>query len=185
MRPLAALALAACAACRGPAGGEAPAPSASASATAQPSASAPVAASNDCDGGLGYGASCNGDGSGVGVPGKAHDPNAPRVEASLLSATAGLPGEVVIRIVRQNLPSLRRCYTQSLLDGGAVTKGQVRLDFEIDAAGKPAKVRDAGSTLATEVASCMARVMEAVSFPAPERAPVKATIEVQAGPRAP
>src|SRR5690242_17982622 len=100
MRSLAVAAALSLAACRSPASGEPIAASSSASSPA----SAPAPSGDACDGGLGYGASCDGKGTGRGVPGKDRDPNAPHVEATLVGTTSGLPGEVVIRIVRQNLP---------------------------------------------------------------------------------
>ncbi len=135
-----------------------------------------------CDGGLGLGASCDGKGAGIGVPSKAHNPHALRVEASLVGTAPGLPGEVVIYVVRRNLPSLRRCHSDALADGGTSATGHVRIGFEIDAAGKAAKVRDAGSTLEADVVGCMVRVIEGVSFPVPERAPASEIVEVKVSP---
>jgi hypothetical protein len=173
------LALLALAACRDPAG-DAPLPSATASS--KPVASASAQAGGACDGGLGYGASCDGEGSGVGVPGKAHDPSAPRLEITLVSATAGLPGEIVVRVVKQSAPLFLRCYKDALAEASPAPQGEARLAFEIDAAGKAAGVKSAGGSFGSDVASCMTKVLAGASFPAPERAPVRATVEVRVAP---
>ncbi len=99
-----------------------------------------------------------------------------------MGTAPGLPGEVVIRVVRQNLPRFAGATRTRWPTGARARPGTRASRSRIDAAGRTAKVRDAGSTLAADVAGCMVRVMEGASFPAPERAPASEIVEVKVSP---
>jgi len=109
-------------------------------------------------------------------PGSLVRPPPPRIhdDGATLS-TAGLPVEVVRRIVRQNFGRFRLCYENALRMDPSLA-GTVRTRFVIETDGSVAKVSDAGSTLPdASVIGCMDRAFGALSFPSPEGAAVTVT----------
>jgi hypothetical protein len=102
-------------------------------------------------------------------PGSLVRPPPPRIhdDGATLSS-AGLPVEVVRRIVRQNFGRFRLCYENALRMDPSLA-GTVRTRFVVETDGSVAKVTDAGSTLPDAAAvACMDRAFGALSFPSPE-----------------
>ena len=93
--------------------------------------------------------------------------------ASLLPA--GLPVEVVRRIVRQNFGRFRLCYENGLRTDPTL-EGSVRTRFVIEADGSVGTVSDAGSVLGDKgVVACVERAFGGLSFPQPSTGAVTVT----------
>ncbi len=85
-------------------------------------------------------------------------------------SNAGLPQEVVHRIVRINFGRFRLCYEVA---GDPTLTGTVKIRFVIDASGAVTSATDAGSLLPEgTVITCIRHAFEALSFPSPSTASV-------------
>jgi hypothetical protein len=101
-------------------------------------------------------------------PGSVVRPPPPRIrEDGATLSSAGLPIEVVRRIVRQNFGRFRLCYESGLrLD--PTLAGAVRVRFVVETDGAVGTVNDAGSTLPDAgVVACIERAFGNLSFPEP------------------
>jgi hypothetical protein len=88
---------------------------------------------------------------------------------------AGLPAEVIRRIVRQNFGRFRLCYENGLLTDPAL-EGSVRTRFVIEPDGAVGSVSDAGSLLSDAgVVACVERAFGNLSFPQPSAGAVTVT----------
>jgi hypothetical protein len=119
-------------------------------------------------------------------PGSAahHPPPRIRDEGPALSS-AGLPAEVVQRIVRQNFGRFRLCYESGLhLD--PTLAGTVRVRFVVETDGAVGTVSDAGSTLPDSgVVACIERGFGSLSFPAPAGGALTVTYSLSLMPGSP
>jgi hypothetical protein len=95
-------------------------------------------------------------------------PRPPRLhDGAPTLSSAGLPPEVVRRIVRQNFGRFRLCYEDGLR-GDPTLGGEVKVRFVIDTDGAVSVASDAGSTLADpSVVTCVVRGFMGLSFPSP------------------
>jgi Ca-activated chloride channel family protein len=81
---------------------------------------------------------------------------------------AGLPIDIVRRIVRQNMGRLRMCYEQGLRRNPSLA-GRVVVRFVIRQDGGVATAADGGSSLPdSSVVACAVAMMQRLSFPAPD-----------------
>ena len=88
-------------------------------------------------------------------------------DAGVTLSSAGLPPEVVRRIVRQNFGRLRLCYENGLRSDPSLA-GSVRIRFVIRADGSAGSATDSGSSLADRaVVECIRHAFEMLSFPSP------------------
>jgi hypothetical protein len=100
-------------------------------------------------------------------------------------SNAGLPPEVVQRIIRQNFGRFRLCYEKSAaLD--PTLEGAVVVTFHVDAAGDVSAVTDAGSTVGSPgLVACVLRGFGGLSFPSPSTAGLDVTQTLTFTPRSP
>ena len=101
--------------------------------------------------------------------------------------SSGLPREVVLRIVRQNMGRMRSCYEQGLRRNPSLA-GRVVVRFVIRADGGVATAADAGSNLPDSgVVACVVAMTQRLSFPAPDSGLVMVTLPMTfaVGQRAP
>ena len=116
----------------------------------------------------------------------AHATTGPRVGIALPSVHGRLPPEVVLRIVRQNLGRVRRCYEDALRTRPDA-EGVVSVRLVIDRSGSVARASDGGaSTFPSEATTaCVVRQMNSLSFPQPEGGPETVFLQVTLGDVAP
>jgi hypothetical protein len=99
-------------------------------------------------------------------PGGGHVPPHVHDDGATLSS-AGLPSEVVRRIVRQNFGRFRLCYENGLRTDPTLA-GSVRTRFVIESDGAVGTVSDAGSLMSdTGVVACVQRAFGGLAFPVP------------------
>ncbi len=95
---------------------------------------------------------------------------APLLHQREVTASAGLPKEVIMRIVRQNFGRFRLCYESGLKANPNLT-GKVTAKFSINEKGEPSKATDGGSSMPdANVLTCTLDVFKNLSFPSPENA---------------
>ena len=121
---------------------------------------------------VGHGASVVGSGQGFGSGhgrlGGAHRTKPPQVRMGATQVSGRIPPEVIQRIVRQNFGRVRACYEEGLRVNPG-TQGRVAVRFVIGRDGSvvQASAIDPGE-VGPSVATCIARSMYALSFPAPD-----------------
>lgn len=92
--------------------------------------------------------------------------------------TRGLPGSVIITILRQSYGRFRACYEKGLARRPDL-RGEVRVRFVIERDGSTTNPRDDGSQLPdAAVIRCMADVVGRQSFPKPWEATKDGTMNV-------
>lgn len=95
---------------------------------------------------------------------------------------AGLPIDLVKRIVRQNLSRMRACYEAASAKEPQL-HGQVLLDFTVTLTGDVVSPRASGLTLKDpRLLSCLGRTLTGVSFPNPKGAPQNVNVILELGP---
>lgn len=130
---------------------------------------------------LGHG-SGTGDGYGIGAGrGGMHGGSAtrPSVRVNVSQVNGELDTAIVRRILRRNQAKLAYCYEKQLLVEPQLS-GTVTAHFEIGADGSVTSSDAAGVN--DEVASCMATVIRAASFPSPKSGTVSATSTIAVKP---
>jgi hypothetical protein len=144
-------------------------PSAATSARiATPESAPPVATSS----GLVIPSSPSGGGH---VPPHVHD------DGATLSS-AGLPPEVIRRIVRQNFGRFRLCYENGLRTDPTLA-GSVRTRFVIESDGAVGTVSDAGSLMSDAgVVACVQRAFGGLAFPEPSGGSMAVTYSLSFAP---
>ncbi|MFO0547603.1 MAG: AgmX/PglI C-terminal domain-containing protein [Polyangiaceae bacterium] len=91
-----------------------------------------------------------------------------RMRLGAETVSAGLPPEVVRRIVRSAFARFRKCYEDQLTSQPDLA-GKVVVAFEVGKGGKVINAKDGGSDAALiSVGACAVRVMRALDFPEPE-----------------
>jgi hypothetical protein len=91
-----------------------------------------------------------------------------QVDVAGVRVVGGLAPEIVSRLLRQRLGQLRRCYVDGLLRAPRL-RGMVVVTLAIDLRGDASSVRATpGDARLVDVAACMARQLEGVTFPKPE-----------------
>ena len=122
-----------------------------------------------------------------GIPsGSATHASPPRIrDKGATLSNAGLPVEVVRRIVRQNFGRFRLCYESGLrLD--PTLDGDVRVRFIIETDGAVGTVSDAGSTLPDAgVVSCIQHAFGLLAFPEPQSGAVSVVYSFSFSPAEP
>lgn len=109
------------------------------------------------------------------------------VKLGPVTATTGLPVEVIQRIMRQNTGRYRQCYDDGLAKDASL-KGKLVLAFEVDKTGAVSGVRKgSGNEIAMDgVVQCAIRMTNALSFPVPDGgAKVTVTAEIDLALRTP
>lgn len=98
-----------------------------------------------------------------------------KVAAATASVTAGLPPEVIQRIIRAHVSSIRRCYEAALGKSPALA-GKLAVSFTINAKGDVASA-SAGDTTISDAAmvTCVLSAVKGIQFPAPESGVVQVT----------
>jgi len=91
----------------------------------------------------------------------------PSVRMGATSVSAGLPPEVVQRIVRQNFGRFRLCYENGLRNNPHLA-GRVKVNFAIDAKGAVQSPTGGGDMPDSAVIACVTKAFYGLSFPAPE-----------------
>jgi len=105
-------------------------------------------------------------GAATSSPGGGHVPPHVHDDGATLSS-AGLPPEVVRRIVRQNFGRFRLCYENGLRTDPTMA-GSVRMRFVIESDGAVGTVSDAGSLMSDPgVVACVQRAFGGLAFPQP------------------
>ena len=84
-----------------------------------------------------------------------------------VTATPGLPKEVVQRIVRQNFGRLRLCYKQALTRSSA-TQGVILLGFVINARGAIERIQAPNALNDDAFTRCVVAAVRGLRFPPPE-----------------
>lgn len=97
---------------------------------------------------------------GVGVP-----RNSLRLKRISTTVSAGLPREVVDRILRQHFARFRQCYANAQ---HPANKGQVTLSFDIGRSGTVTSMAASTADVAASTGICMGNATRALSFPRPE-----------------
>jgi hypothetical protein len=88
-------------------------------------------------------------------------------EGGLTLSNAGLPRDVVQRVVRKTFARVRLCY-EAALRGSPTLAGTLRVRFVIEGDGAIGAVTDAGSTVAdASVVECALSGFDGLRFPAP------------------
>jgi hypothetical protein len=115
-------------------------------------------------------------------PGGGHVPPHVHDDGATLSS-AGLPSEVVRRIVRQNFGRFRLCYENGLRANPSLA-GRVSTRFVIDKTGAVSITRDEGSDLpSASTVACVVRGFGNLSFPQPEGGIVSVLFPITFSPR--
>lgn len=97
----------------------------------------------------------------------------PSVRMGKTTVSAGLPPEVVQRIVRQNFGRFRHCYEQALKEKPDLT-GSVRVTFTIRLDGSTQSPIATSDSLPSTLTNCVGKAFQGLSFPQPEgKSPVK------------
>ncbi len=106
----------------------------------------------------------------------------PLLKQTKVEVTAGLPREVVMRILRANWGRLRLCYEKGLATKPDLT-GTLALTFAIERDGAVTNAKNAGSTVPDpNVVTCAVAVVGSLSFPQPEAAGTRVTYELELKP---
>lgn len=98
-----------------------------------------------------------------------------KVAAATASVTPGLPPEVIQRIIRAHVGSIRRCYETALGKSPALA-GKLAVAFTINAKGDVVSA-SAGDTTISDAAmvTCVLSAVKGIQFPAPESGVVQVT----------
>ena len=114
---------------------------------------------------LGHGAGGTGQGYGAGhgTLGGGHASAAPKISV-VAKVQGGLSQQIVLRIARQNLGRVRLCYERALANDPAA-QGTVTVKLAIDKDGSVKTEAPAASTVSDDLASCIARSADGLSFP--------------------
>jgi hypothetical protein len=108
----------------------------------------------------------------------------PTLKQGDVTVSAGLPKEIVQRVVRQQFGRFRLCYENGLRSNPSLA-GKVTAKFKIDEKGEVISSQDSGSTMPDNgVTSCIVRQYKPLNFPAPEggaKVDVTYTIEFSPG----
>ena len=92
----------------------------------------------------------------------------PGVRMGATTVSGRLPPEVIQRIVRQQFGRVRLCYEKALR-ASARTAGRLTVSFVIEMDGEVSHVTTTGADeVGADLAACTARVVQGVTFPAPE-----------------
>ncbi|MFO0551158.1 MAG: AgmX/PglI C-terminal domain-containing protein [Polyangiaceae bacterium] len=91
----------------------------------------------------------------------------PSVRMGKTTVSAGLPPEVVQRIVRQNFGRFRLCYENKLRDDPSLA-GTVHVKFKIALDGSTSSVVVTSDALPSDLRSCVGKSFYGLSFPQPE-----------------
>jgi hypothetical protein len=95
------------------------------------------------------------------------------VSTSGVSASGSLPADVIKRVIARAKPSITACYEKQLAKNPKLA-GTVKVSLVIGRSGEVSSVSTDGSSLADPtVASCVARVIGTLKFPAPSGGIVK------------
>jgi hypothetical protein len=121
---------------------------------------------------LGHGAGTGtgqGYGSGAGKLGGGGSGSRGRVAAATATtAGAGLPPEIIQRIIRANVEQIRFCYEAALTKTPALA-GKVAVSFTIDGQGKVASASAGDTTISdAEMVTCVISAVKRMSFPLPD-----------------
>ena len=93
-----------------------------------------------------------------------------------------LPGDVIQRIVRQNMGRFRACYEGGLRLNPALA-GRVAVQFVIDRQGQVSVAQDGDSDLPNDaVRSCIVKSFYSLSFPSPDNGTVTVTYPIVLSP---
>ncbi len=122
--------------------------------------------------GLGHGAGTGtgtGFGTGRGQIQSASPANVPRIQLDKPTASAGLPPEIIQRIVRRNINRFRFCYERGL-SANPKLAGKVVVRFAIDKTGAVSTLSLSKDTTLPDasVAACVVTSFAALSFPQPD-----------------
>ena len=126
--------------------------------------------------GGGKGAGVGIDGIGIGAIGECgcgygegvHIGRVPSLRASKAQVNGRLPPEIIQRIVRQSFGRMRMCYEAGLKRNPSL-EGRVAVKFVIDRSGAVAMASTTDRSMNDgEVASCIERAFQSMSFPEPE-----------------
>ena len=113
------------------------------------------------------GGSGQGFGSGHGRLGGSHVVRPPTVHAGATQVSGRIAPEMISRVVRQKLATMRACYEAGLARNPALA-GRVAIKFTIDRTGSVAQAEMSGSSLVDpQVNACIVRAFRGLSFPAP------------------
>jgi hypothetical protein len=97
------------------------------------------------------------------------------IRVTPIEASAGLPVEVISRIVRQSVPRVRRCYDEGHGRNPNLS-GRLTMKFVIGATGSVYEPSFTGDLPDLTVATCTRNVLASLTFPKPEgKAPVTAS----------
>ena len=109
---------------------------------------------------------------------------APTVYQSELRASAGLPGQIIVRILAANLTRMTRAFSQELRSA-PFTEPRVTVRFVIDGRGEVAVADVTSSNASKAMSEEVRRVVADLSFPAPDKplVVVEATFLVVVGDR--
>ncbi len=95
------------------------------------------------------------------------------VRVASITASAGLPVEVIGRIVRQSVGRVRQCHERGLLKNPNLI-GRVDVTFSIGKTGSVYEARASGDLPDPAVVQCVQTVVASLTFPQPEAgAPVR------------
>jgi outer membrane biosynthesis protein TonB len=105
-----------------------------------------------------------------------------RVQLGAFTSSGGLPPEVVQRIVRQRVPSYRKCYEDGLKKR-ADLMGRVVVRFIIDASGDVSDPIQVGQDMGDQnVATCVGDVFKTLIFPSPGNGPMTVVFPISFAP---
>jgi TonB family protein len=97
-----------------------------------------------------------------GTPGKE-----PMLRDSKVTATGGLPPEIITRVIRSRMAQIRYCYEKAL-KVDPKTAGKITVSFTIDPKGAVTGAKAASSTLGdATLDACIVSVFTKITFPAP------------------
>jgi hypothetical protein len=100
-------------------------------------------------------------------------------------SNAGLPPEVVRRIVRQNFGRLRLCYEVAARKDPTLS-GTVVIRYVIDTSGAVSAAADVGSTIGSpDLVACVTRAFLSLAFPSPTAGSLVVTQAIYFTPRSP
>lgn len=92
-------------------------------------------------------------------------PGAVGVKRVSSTASAGLPREVVDRVLRAQFPRFRACYER---DAHPAARGQVTLRFDVGPGGRVTSMAASAADVAASTALCIGNAVQGVSFPSPD-----------------
>ena len=100
---------------------------------------------------------------------------APLITAEMPDVRGSLPKEVILRLVRSNLGRARLCYERGLSKNPQLA-GKVSVKFTIGQDGAVKTATNSGGDLPDkDTAACIARTVQSMSFPSPEKGDVDVT----------